>query len=128
EPGAVCEGEGDLVPVGDDLVLAGWGFRSTPEAHREAQEFFGVPFVGLRLTDPYLYHLDTALFAVDDETVAYYAGAFSPGSREVLRRLFPDAIIASRADAMAFGLNAVSDGRHVFVAPGATGLVDQLSR
>jgi N-dimethylarginine dimethylaminohydrolase len=129
EPGAgvVCEGEGDLVPAGG-FVLAGSGFRSTPEAHRQVQEFFGTPVVGLRLTDPYLYHLDTALFALDEENIAYYPGAFSPGSREVLRRLFPDAVIAGRADAMAFGLNAVSDGRHVFVAPRATGLIDALAR
>ncbi|MEO3752345.1 dimethylargininase [Streptomyces sp. B6B3] len=127
EPESVCEGEGDLVPV-RGLVLAGTGFRTTPEAHREVQEFLGVPTVGLRLVDPYFYHLDTALFALDDENVAYYPGAFSPGSREVLRRLFPDAIVATRDDAMAFGLNSVSDGRHVFVAPDATGLIRQLER
>ncbi|MGP4110630.1 dimethylargininase [Streptomyces sp. 4N509B] len=127
DPTTVVEGEGDLVPVGG-MVLAGSGFRTTPDAHHEVQEFFGVPVVSLRLTDPYLYHLDTALFALDEENVAYYPGAFSPGSREVLRRLFPDAILATREDALSFGLNAVSDGRHVFVDPGATGLVDQLSR
>jgi N-dimethylarginine dimethylaminohydrolase len=125
--GVVCEGEGDLVPAGG-LVLAGSGFRTTPEAHRQAQEFFGVPVVGLRLTDPYFYHLDTALFVLDEENIAYYPGAFSPGSREVLRRLFPDAVLAGRDDAMAFGLNAVSDGRHVFVAPGARDLIDALDR
>ncbi len=132
-PASVCEGEGDLVPAGR-YVLAGSGFRTTRAAHDEAQEFFGVPVVGLRLVDPYFYHLDTALFALDDPddpdggTVAYYPEAFSPGSREVLARLFPDAVLATRDDAMSFGLNSVSDGRHVFVAPQATGLVDQLDR
>ena len=42
-------------------------------------------------------------------------------------RLFPDAVLATRDDAMAFGLNSVSDGRHVFVAPQATGLIAQLA-
>ncbi|MGP3690933.1 dimethylargininase [Streptomyces sp. IBSNAI002] len=126
EPESVCEGEGDLVPVGR-FLLAGTGFRTSEAAHQEAQEYLGVPTVTLRLVDPYFYHLDTALFALDDENVAYYPGAFSPGSREVLQRLYPDAILADREDALAFGLNSVSDGRHVIVSPGATGLIAQLA-
>jgi N-dimethylarginine dimethylaminohydrolase len=131
-PESPCEGEGDLVPAGR-FILAGTGFRTTPAAHREVQEFFGVPTIGLQLVDPYFYHLDTALFVLAEspETgeahIAYYPEAFSSGSREVLRRLFPDAVLATREDAMAFGLNSVSDGRHVFVAPQAAGLIAQLS-
>ncbi|MFJ5265336.1 dimethylargininase [Streptomyces sp. NPDC088387] len=132
-PESVCEGEGDLVFTGR-YVLAGSGFRTTRAAHHEVQEFFGVPVIGLTLVDPYFYHLDTALFVLDDgthsreENIAYYPDAFSPGSREVLARLYPDAVVATREDAMAFGLNSVSDGLHVFVAPGATALADQLDR
>ncbi|MGW1375730.1 dimethylargininase [Streptomyces sp. NPDC002446] len=129
-PESVCEGEGDLVPAGRYL-LAGTGFRTSREAHREAQEFFGVPTISLQLVDPHFYHLDTALCVLgrdDGETnIAYYPEAFSPGSREVLARLFPEAVTATRDDAMAFGLNSVSDGRHVFISPSATGLIDQLT-
>ncbi|MCG8970162.1 dimethylargininase [Streptomyces flaveolus] len=131
-PEAVCEGEGDLVPVGR-WILAGTGFRTTPEAHREVQEYFGRPVVSLTLVDPYFYHLDTALFVLDDGhdggdgNIVYYPGAFSPGSREVLERLYPDAVLATREDAMAFGLNSVSDGRHVFLSPGARELADRLA-
>ncbi|MFG2681103.1 dimethylargininase [Streptomyces sp. NPDC048392] len=137
-PEAVCEGEGDLVRAGR-WILAGTGFRTTREAHREVQEFFGVPVISLTLVDPYFYHLDTALFVLDDGSggsagdggtaanIAYYPGAFSPGSREVLQRLYPDAVIATREDAMAFGLNSVSDGRHVFIAPEARALADRLA-
>ncbi|MFE3740940.1 dimethylargininase, partial [Streptomyces sp. NPDC059134] len=124
---SVCEGEGDLTPVGG-VVLAGTGFRTARAAHREVREFFGVPVVGLRLVDPYFYHLDTALFALDDENIAYYPGAFSPGSRAKLARLFPDAVIATRDDALAFGLNSVSDGAHVIIAPAATELIGELER
>ncbi|MER6526461.1 dimethylargininase [Streptomyces sp. NPDC001508] len=125
-PRSVCEGEGDLVPTGRYL-LAGTGFRTTRDAHREAQEFFGVPVISLTLVDPYLYHLDTALFVLDDHNIAYFPGAFSPGSREVLARLYPDAVLATRDDAMAFGLNSVSDGRHVFIAPRAEALAARLA-
>jgi N-dimethylarginine dimethylaminohydrolase len=126
-PGAVCEGEGDFVPAGRYL-LAGTGFRTEPAAHARAQELFGVPVVGLRLADPRFYHLDTALFALDDENIAYYPAAFTPGSRAVLERLFPDALVATEEDALAFGLNSVSDGRHVFLAAPARGLADRLAR
>lgn len=135
-PRSVCEGEGDLVPAGR-FVLAGAGFRTQRAAHREVQEFFGRPVISLDLVDPRFYHLDTALFFLGEEDgegdgtgagdVAYYPAAFSPGSREVLRRLYPRALIATEEDALAFGLNSVSDGRHVFVAPRAHHLVDQLA-
>ncbi|WP_030603799.1 dimethylargininase [Streptomyces achromogenes] len=125
-PESVAEGEGDLVWTGR-YVLAGTGFRTTPEAHREAQEYLGRPVIGLRLVDPYFYHLDTALFVLDDENVCYYPEAFSPGSREVLRRLYPRAVLATREDALAFGLNSVCDGRHVFIAPQAGALAARLA-
>jgi N-dimethylarginine dimethylaminohydrolase len=129
-PESVCEGEGDLVPAGR-WILAGTGFRTTRAAHHEVQEYFGVPVIGLKLTDPYFYHLDTALFVLDDShegNIAYYPDAFSPGSREVLARLYPDAVVATREDAMTFGLNSVSDGHRVFIDPGATALAAELTR
>jgi N-dimethylarginine dimethylaminohydrolase len=125
EPLSVNEGEGDFLVVGD-LVLAGTGFRTDPRAHAEVQEFFGRPVVSLRLVDPRFYHLDTALAVLDDSTVAYFPQAFSPGSLAVLRRLFPDAVLAGEADAVVLGLNAVSDGRHVVLPAAAHHLAEQL--
>lgn len=128
EPEHVNEGEGDFA-VTASWLLAGRGFRSSPLSHPEAQEFFGRPVLGLDLVDPRYYHLDTALCVLDDTTdteIMYYPGAFSPGSRAVLGRLFPDAIIATERDAAALGLNAVSDGRHVLLPQAAAGLFDPL--
>ena len=122
----VNEGEGDLLLAGRWL-LAGWGFRTDRAAHAEAQELLGVPVISLELVDPRYYHLDTCLTVLDDETIAYYPPAFSEGSREVLRRLFPDALIATDEDAAAFGLNAVSDGRNVVLSRGAVDLRAQLA-
>jgi N-dimethylarginine dimethylaminohydrolase len=96
----VNEGEGDFLTL-DDVILAGTGFRTDRAAHHEAQEFLGRPVVSLSLVDPRFYHLDTALFPLDGRNVAYYPGAFSEGSREVLRRLFPDAVLATALDAEA---------------------------
>ncbi|MGA4941659.1 dimethylargininase [Streptomyces cinereoruber] len=122
-PQHVNEGEGDFA-VTASWILAGRGFRASPLSHGEAQEFFGRPVIGLDLVDPRYYHLDTALCVLDDagDEVMYYPGAFSPGSRAVLARLFPDALIATEEDAAAFGLNAVSDGRNVLLPQAAVGL------
>ncbi|MER8047093.1 dimethylargininase [Streptomyces sp. NPDC094032] len=126
-PEHVNEGEGDFA-VTDSWILAGRGFRSSPLSHDEAQEFFGRPVIGLELVDPRYYHLDTALCVLDDarDEVMYYPDAFSPGSRSVLERLFPDALIATAEDAAALGLNAVSDGRNVLLPQAAVGLYGPL--
>ncbi|MGH4027910.1 dimethylargininase [Actinomycetota bacterium Odt1-20B] len=127
EPDHINEGEGDFA-VTSSYVLAGRGFRASPLSHGEAQEFFGRPVIGLDLVDPRYYHLDTALAVLDDATdeVMYYPPAFSPGSRAVLERLFPDALIAEEPDAAALGLNAVSDGLHVLLPQAALGLFEPL--
>jgi N-dimethylarginine dimethylaminohydrolase len=117
-PKNLNEGEGDFAVVGD-MILAGTGFRTEHAAHLEAQEFFSRPVISLALVDPHFYHLDTALFVLDEANVAYYPGAFSESSQAVLRKMFPDAIIATEADAHAFGLNSVSDGHNVVIAAGA---------
>jgi N-dimethylarginine dimethylaminohydrolase len=130
EPGAINEGEGDfayLPKAHGGLILAGYGFRTEPAAHAQAQEALGHPAVSLRLVDDRFYHLDVALGALSDEQVAYYPGAFSPGSQRVLARLFPGALLADEPDALAFGLNLVSDGRHVFLSAEASGLAVRLA-
>ncbi|MEU7022913.1 dimethylargininase [Streptomyces sp. NPDC046203] len=122
-PEHVNEGEGDFA-VTASWVLAGRGFRSSPLARDEAQEFFGRPVIGLELVDPRYYHLDTALCVLDDarDEIMYFPEAFSAGSRAVLERLFPDALTVTDEDAAVLGLNAVSDGRHVILPQAAVGL------
>jgi N-dimethylarginine dimethylaminohydrolase len=44
----------------------------------------------------------------------------------VLAQLFPDAVIADRADAEAFGLNLVGDGRHVVLNTEATAMAQRV--
>jgi N-dimethylarginine dimethylaminohydrolase len=131
-PTRVNEAEGDLTWTGK-VLLAGSGFRTDPEAHAEAQEVLRVPVVSLRLTDPRFYHLDTALFVLAEATetapahVAYYPEAFSPGSQAVLRRMFPDAVLADAADAACLGLNGISDGHNVVLPREATALAERIA-
>jgi N-dimethylarginine dimethylaminohydrolase len=121
----VNEGEGDLLVAGSRL-LAGTGFRTDPAAHVEAGAFLGLPVVTLELVDPRYYHLDTALCVLGPDEIAYFPGAFSPASQAVLRDLYPDAIIATAADAAVLGLNGVSDGFHVVLPIEAVALAATL--
>ncbi|MFI8632624.1 dimethylargininase [Microbacterium sp. NPDC077663] len=135
EPVEVQEGEGDFLLVGD-TILAGTGFRSVGDSHRELAEVFGREVVSLRLIDPRFYHLDTAITVldpvegaqgVDRANIAYLPSAFDDASQRVLAERYSDAIHVSDADGAVFGLNAASDGRHVFVSPRATGFAAQLT-
>ncbi|WP_282779019.1 MULTISPECIES: dimethylargininase [unclassified Nocardia] len=120
----INEGEGDFAVVGG-RILAGTGFRTAPAAHREAERFFGRPVISLELVDPRFYHLDTALMPLGD-TIAFHPPAFSSDSARLLHAMFPDALIATAADANVLGLNGVCDGYHVFLTDRATTLPDQL--
>ncbi|WZH38612.1 MAG: N-dimethylarginine dimethylaminohydrolase [Microbacterium enclense] len=134
EPVEVNEGEGDFLLVGD-TILAGTGFRSTGDSHREVGEVFSREVVSLTLTDPRFYHLDTAIAVldpvegpggVDKANIAYLPNAFDEQSQAILRERYPDAIRVSDADGAVFGLNSASDGKNVIISPRAVGFEAQL--
>jgi N-dimethylarginine dimethylaminohydrolase len=125
QPEHVHEGEGDMVLAGD-VILVGSGFRTDPAVQEEVADLFDRQVIGLELVDARWYHLDTALFRLSDELVAYYPGAFSLDSQQLLAKRYPDALVASEDDALAFGLNALSDGTRVFLPARAEGLATQI--
>ncbi|MFZ8755966.1 dimethylargininase [Microbacterium sp. HMH0099] len=134
EPVEVNEGEGDFLLVGD-TILAGTGFRSTGDSHREVGEVFSREVVSLTLTDPRFYHLDTAIAVLDpvegpggveSANIAYLPTAFDERSQAVLRERYPEAIRVSDADGSVFGLNSASDGKNVIISPRAVGFEAQL--
>jgi N-dimethylarginine dimethylaminohydrolase len=134
EPVEVNEGEGDFLLVGD-TILAGTGFRSTGDSHREVGEVFSREVVSLTLTDPRFYHLDTAIAVLDPvegpggvekANIAYLPNAFDERSQAILRERYPDAIRVSDADGAVFGLNSASDGKNVIISPRAVGFEAQL--
>ncbi len=134
EPVEVNEGEGDFLLVGD-TILAGTGFRSTGDSHREVGEVFSREVVSLTLTDPRFYHLDTAISVLDPvegpggvekANIAYLPTAFDEKSQAILRERYPDAIRVADADGAVFGLNSASDGKNVIISPRAVGFEAQL--
>lgn len=126
------EGEGDFAVVGG-VILAGYGFRSTLESHRDLARIFGREVLSLRLVDERFYHLDVALTVLDSDAldgparIAYLPGAFDDASRKLLEERFPDSILVSEAEAEILALNSVSDGRNVVVAEAAVGYIRDLA-
>lgn len=134
DPVEVNEGEGDFLLVGD-VILAGTGFRSTGDSHRELREVFGREVVSLNLVDPRFYHLDTAISVLDPvegpggverANIAYLPHAFDEDSQRVLAERYPDAIRVADEDGAVFGLNSSSDGLNVIISPRAKGFEAQL--
>lgn len=128
------EGEGDLLLVGD-TILAGYGFRSHLASHAEVSAIFGLEVISLRLVNPWLYHLDTALCVLDPvqgpggverANIAWLPDAFDEPSRARILERFPDAIRIPDDEGAVLGLNAVSDGRHVLISPPTPGFDAQL--
>ncbi len=117
------EGEGDAL-VWNNVVFAGYPWRSDVAAHAELAEFFGKKIIDVQLTSGHFYHLDTALTIVDNETVALYPPLFTPESLKKIKETVPHVIEASKADAYAYGLNAMSDGHNIVLSDRATGLIE----
>jgi N-dimethylarginine dimethylaminohydrolase len=121
----VNEGEGDILFTGQ-VLLAGYGFRTSRAASTELAGLFGLPVVSLRLVDPRFYHLDTALCVLDADTAMYYPAAFDDAGQAAIAAQFTELIEAKDEDAEVLGLNAVSDGRHVVLPVQARTLAAQL--
>lgn len=118
------EGEGDAL-VWNDNIFIGYPWRSELPAHAEIADFFGKNVVSLQMTDARFYHLDTCLTIVNSQTIALWPEAFTKEALIKLHNLVPNIIEASLDDALAYGLNAMSDGNRIVLSDKATGLIDK---
>jgi N-dimethylarginine dimethylaminohydrolase len=125
QPSNINEGEGDFLLVGD-VILAGTGFRSASDSHKEIAEIYGREVVTLELVNPSFYHLDTAVAVLDDTNIAYLPSAFNEAGLAILRERFPDAVLVNEEDAAVLGLNSFSDGYNVVIASRAKDFERQL--
>jgi N-dimethylarginine dimethylaminohydrolase len=84
------EGEGDaLVQPGQPLLWAGYGVRSSLDAHRSLAELLRLEVVSLRLVDQRFYHLDTCLYPLPEGRLVYYPAAFDKMSLHEIHRRVP---------------------------------------
>jgi N-dimethylarginine dimethylaminohydrolase len=126
-PSSSFEGEGDAF-AWNDLLFGGYPFRSTKAAHQEVAEFLGLKLISLEQINPRFYHLDTSITFINDQTAAIYPGAFSDTALKLLHRLIPKLIEASEEDAMAYGLNAMTDGKNIILSDHPHGLIQQYEK
>jgi lysine-ketoglutarate reductase/saccharopine dehydrogenase-like protein (TIGR00300 family) len=104
------EGEGDaLFQPGEPLLWAGYGVRSSLQAHRELAEILGVEVIPLRLVDERFYHLDTCFCALPGGRVVYYPDAFDHDSLATIVERVPAErrIEVDAEDALRFACNAI---------------------
>jgi N-dimethylarginine dimethylaminohydrolase len=114
---AVFEGGDLLLLPSGQAALLGTGFRSEKKAAAAIERFVDVPIHVLELRDSHLYHLDTALAALSDGTIAFCPEAFTHASLRRIERLFSgDCLLrVPHDDARAFALNVIEVGRHVIM-------------
>lgn len=78
------EGDADLKHLHDNVYVGGYGIRSERSSYDWMEREFGMRIVKVRLSDPYLYHLDCSIFPITREQTLVCTGLFAP---EELRAL-----------------------------------------
>ena len=66
-PPTKFEGEAELKHLYKNVYVGGYGIRSERETYAWMEKNFDMRVVKLRLTDPYLYHLDCLVFPITKE-------------------------------------------------------------
>ncbi len=116
--GVFFEGAGDALPLTNDTLLVGFGFRTSREAIPHISAITGKRVVALELKRPekgedILYHLDTAMtvFTGERPSVVIYPGAFTEEAYMtlLLEIMKHEGVLyeASYEDAINLALNAI---------------------
>lgn len=109
------EGQGDLLPDAKQRFWLGTGFRSVPEAACEIEPLLNAEVQILELVDPRWYHLDTAFCPLPSGELIWYPGAFSPASRDLIKKHFPKTLAVTESDAEKFICNSVVIDKEIFM-------------
>jgi N-dimethylarginine dimethylaminohydrolase len=75
-PPTKFEGEAELKHLHDNVYVGGYGIRSETETYDWMERNFDMRIVRVRLTDPYLYHLDCLVFPITSENTLVCAELF----------------------------------------------------
>lgn len=111
---AYFEGNGECLFF-QDVLLIGIGYRANMLTCRCFKQALNIEVIPLELINPYFYHLDTALFVLNNQTVFYYPEAFSKRSQKVLQKLVPNLIPLTDFEVRNFAANSVVTNHQVIV-------------
>lgn len=112
--GALLEGLGDCMPLGDALVV-GHGARSNRIAHADLTRLTGREVVPVRLDDLRWYHVDLTLCPLDAERAIVYPDAYdTDGARRVMDAI-REPLVLDVAEASTFAANSIVLGRTVIM-------------
>lgn len=128
-PDVPFEGMGDaLWHYGRRLVWFGHGYRSGEKAAHDVATRLSVPVISLRLVESLLYHLDTCLSILDEETAMWVPSAFDEEGAALLHALIPRLIeVPLEEAASGLACNAhCPDGHHVIIQQGCSETVQRL--
>ena len=123
DDGVKIEGCGDFMPTHDgENFFVAHGFRSSFKAYAYLKDVLSLPkdrLHHMKLTNPYFYHIDTALMSLTHGHLMYYPGAFDSESEKKILDAGGDMTIAiGKEDAMDFACNSVNfeeNGEHIIV-------------
>lgn len=124
------EGAGDCIwDANRRLFWAASGPRSSPDSLRVIADFFGERVVHTPLATKAYYHLDTCFCPLSGGEILYYPPALTEEALAAVHAhtSADQRIEATKADAEAFCVNAVSLGRKLIMARPGAALHDRLS-
>ena len=111
---AEFEGNGECLFFRDKMFV-GIGFRANKYTCKYLKKALKIEVIPLELINPYFYHLDTACFILNDDTVFYYPEAFSEKSKKILKKLVPNLISLTDFEVRNFAANSVVTDHQVIV-------------
>jgi lysine-ketoglutarate reductase/saccharopine dehydrogenase-like protein (TIGR00300 family) len=123
------EGAGDaLFDRSQNILWAGYGFRTELEAHSYLSQWVPAEVLSLRLVDSRFYHLDTCFCPLEGGDLLYFPGAFDEYSNRLIELRIPEEkrIPVSEEDANLFACNAVNTGTHIVLNNVSKELIQQL--
>jgi N-dimethylarginine dimethylaminohydrolase len=85
-PPATFEGDAELKHLHDNVYAGGYGIRSERETYEWMERKFGMTVVPLRLTEPYLYHLDCTVFPITRQDTLVCTELYEPDEVAGLER------------------------------------------
>ncbi len=124
------EGAGDaLFDRSQNILWAGYGFRTEIEAHSYLNQWVPSEVLSLQLLDSRFYHLDTCFCPLEDGYLMYYPPAFDKNSNQLIESRIPKEkrIVVSEEDAMLFACNAVNINTHIVLNEVSEDLLQQLN-